>query len=90
MATETLRFDAAQNLKDPDDDAAFDLTDRINVALQAHGSLKAAIERHRATIARDTLALKLDLGSELPKDADGVTSDTLDGNELRLSVARAG
>ena len=69
-------------------EAGFVLTDRINVAVQAHGPLKAAIDTHRATIARDTLALKLDLGSELPKDADGITSDTLDGNEVRLSVAR--
>ena len=69
-------------------DAGFVLTDRIKVALQSHGALKAAIETHRATIERDTLAVHLDLGSELPKDADGITSDVLDGNAVRLSVAR--
>ncbi len=70
-------------------EADFQLTDRISVAIQAHGPLKAAIEAHRTTIQGDTLATHLDTESELPKDADGVTADTLDGYDLRLTVARA-
>ncbi len=69
-------------------DADFNLTDRISVAIQAHGALRHAIQTHRATIQSDTLALKLDVDSELPKDADGIVEDQLDGNDIRLSVAR--
>ncbi len=70
-------------------DANFNLTDRISVAIQAHGALRSAIQAHRSTIQSDTLAVHLAVDSELPKDADGVTADTLDGNDLRLTVARA-
>ncbi len=69
-------------------EANFNLTDRISVAIQAHGALRHAIQTHRATIQSDTLALHLDVDGELPKDAAGITADTLDGNELRLIVAR--
>jgi isoleucyl-tRNA synthetase len=48
-------------------DANFQLTDRIAVALQVHGALKAAIVKHGETIKRDTLALHLDVDAELPK-----------------------
>lgn len=68
-------------------DANFQLTDRIAVALQVHGALKAAIVKHGETIKRDTLALHLDVDAELPKDAEGVASDTLDGADLRQTVA---
>ncbi len=69
-------------------EANFNLTDRISVAIQAHGALRHAIQRHSTTIQSDTLALRLDVDGELPKDAAGITADTLDGNELRLTVAR--
>ncbi|HEX4768117.1 MAG TPA: isoleucine--tRNA ligase [Lichenihabitans sp.] len=69
-------------------EAAFELTDRISVAIQAHGALRHAIQTHRATIQSDTLALRLEVDSELPKDAAGVAADTLDGNDIRLAVAR--
>ena len=69
-------------------DANFQLTDKIAVALQVHGALKAAILKHGETIKRDTLALHLDADAELPKDAEGVASDKLDGADLRLTVAR--
>lgn len=68
--------------------AQFDLTDRISVAMQAHGALRAAIMTHRDTIQRDTLALHLDVDSELPKDGEGVVIDSLDGNDLRFALAR--
>jgi isoleucyl-tRNA synthetase len=66
----------------------FNLTDRISVAIQAHGPLRAAIQLHRDVIQRDTLAIRLDLDSELPKDANDVTKETIDGNDIRLIVAR--
>ena len=70
-------------------DADFNLTDRISVAIQAHGPLRHAIQTHRSTIQSDTLALRLDVDSELPNDTNGIVEDSLDGNDIRLSVALA-
>ena len=67
--------------------AGLNLTDRISVAIQAHGPLRAAIQQHRGTIQNETLAIRLDLDSELPKDADDVVKGALDGNDIRLTIA---
>ena len=68
-------------------EAGLNLTDQISVAIQAHGPLRAAIQQHRGTIQNETLAIRLDLGSELPKDADDVVKGALDGNDIRLTIA---
>jgi isoleucyl-tRNA synthetase len=66
----------------------FNLVDRINVAIEAHGQLKAALQCHRRTIMEETLAQKLSLDAELPKDSDDVAFEELDGEPLRFTIAR--
>ncbi|GGF78793.1 isoleucine--tRNA ligase [Azorhizobium oxalatiphilum] len=68
-------------------DADLEVTARIHVSAQVHGALKAALETHRETIQRDTLTANLDLSVEFAKDAEGITSDTLDGEDIRLVIA---
>jgi isoleucyl-tRNA synthetase len=66
----------------------FDLTDRIRIAVQAHGPLHSALQAHREYIQRETLAVRMDFDAELPKDGDGVFGDMLDGEKLSLAISR--
>ncbi len=45
---------------------------------------------HAGYIQEQTLATKLDFDAEFSKDDDGVVEDTLEGQEIRLSVSRRG
>jgi isoleucyl-tRNA synthetase len=63
------------------------LTDRIRLSVQCHGALRRALETHAPYISAQTLATHLDLDAEL-QDADNVTKDTLDGQEIRLSISK--
>jgi isoleucyl-tRNA synthetase len=74
--------------------AGLNLTDRISVAIQAHGPLRAAIQQHSNTILNETLAIHLDIDSELPsarltKDETRILSWSFDGT-LRLWDAATG
>jgi isoleucyl-tRNA synthetase len=69
--------------------AKFNLIDRINVAVEAHGPLKLAIEQHKSYIMEETLATCLTLDAELPKDDGDVVFDQLDGQSLRFTISRS-
>lgn len=68
--------------------AKFDLVDRINVGVEAHGPLKAALEQHKTYIMGETLATDLTLDAELPKDDSDVVFDELDGHPVRFTISR--
>jgi isoleucyl-tRNA synthetase len=80
--------DAVRLIQNARKQAGFELTDRIHVAVQAHSGLRQALLTHAGYIQEQTLATKLDLDAEFSKDDDGVVEDTLEGQEIRLSVSR--
>ncbi|MCJ8510635.1 isoleucine--tRNA ligase [Rhizobium lemnae] len=69
-------------------EANFDLVDRIQVAIQAHGVLRDALYAHQQVIQEGTLATVIGFDSELAKDAEGVVEDMLDGHKIRIAIAR--
>ena len=82
--------DAVRLIQNARKQAGFELTDRIHVAVQAHSGLRQALMNHAGYIQEQTLATKLDFDAEFSKDDDGVVEDTLEGQEIRLSVSRRG
>jgi isoleucyl-tRNA synthetase len=64
------------------------LTDRISAKIQTHGLLKAAIHMHRDVISNDTLAAQLELEDEIQHDTPSVVVDSVDGQEIRLSISK--
>jgi isoleucyl-tRNA synthetase len=69
-------------------DSKFELTDRINIAVETEGALRSALQQHGDYIRGETLAIRMDLDTTLPRNAPGVVSEVLDGHEIRLTVAR--
>jgi isoleucyl-tRNA synthetase len=65
-------------------DAGFEVSDRIVLRLDGDSALLDAARTHQEYLAGETLAVKVDYGSE-----DGAEPVKIDGRELRVSVERA-
>jgi isoleucyl-tRNA synthetase len=68
--------------------ARLEMTDRIRLALQVHGPLRAALITHGSYILQQVLATEIDYDADLPKDGEGVVIEVLEEQEVRLAISR--
>jgi isoleucyl-tRNA synthetase len=71
-------------------EAGLEITDRIDLAIAGPEPIQAAADQHRDFIARETLALSLDIGKELAEDEIEHMRDVeLDGSAAHIGLRPA-
>ncbi|MDP9271243.1 MAG: DUF5915 domain-containing protein, partial [Chloroflexota bacterium] len=90
LEAEGLARELAHRLQGLRRAAGYEISDRIEVAIGTSGTLAARLEPHRAWLADELLATRLELGPEANLDrADRTEEAELDGAPLRLALRRA-
>jgi isoleucyl-tRNA synthetase len=84
LAAEGLARDVVRVVQQARREAGLDVSDRVTVTVDAGPGVVAAVEAHRDFVAAETLATGLTFGA-----ADGFTGEAGDGEEVRVTVARA-
>ena len=90
LANEGLARELAHRLQGLRRGAGFAINDRIAVAIGVPAELAERLEPHRAWLADELLATRLDIGPEAAlASADRTEVAQIDGLEVRLAVNRA-
>jgi isoleucyl-tRNA synthetase len=84
LAAEGLARDVVRVVQQARREAGLDVSDRITLAVDASPEVVSAVEAHRDFVAAETLAQALAFGP-----ADGFVGEAGDGEEVRVTVARA-
>jgi len=89
LAAEGLAREVAHRLQGLRRAAGYEISDRIEVAIGASEEFGSRLEPHRAWLADELLATRVELGpgATMP-DADRSEEAQLDGTEVRLAVRR--
>jgi isoleucyl-tRNA synthetase len=91
LAAEGLAREVAHRLQNLRKAAGLEISDRIEVAIQAEEELAGRLEPHRSWLADETLATSLVIGPDAELGGAAATDDTaVDGAELRLMLRRTG
>jgi isoleucyl-tRNA synthetase len=90
LEAEGLARELAQRLQGLRRAAGYEISDRIEVAIGAPEELASRLEPHRAWLADELLATRLELGPGATLDgADRTEEAQLDGTAVRLALRRA-
>src|SRR5690606_20662106 len=89
LIEEGIARDVVRGVQQARKEAGLHVSDRIRLSLVAPPAWHGAIERHRAWIAEQTLALDLALVEALPPDAPARHEATFGEHSLVIGVARA-
>ncbi len=87
LVREGLAREFVRRVQDLRKQADLDIADRIKVYYQATPGLREAVEAFREYIMNETLAVEL-LDQDLPHGLTA-TTDTFDGEEVKVALARA-
>ncbi|GAA5184998.1 isoleucine--tRNA ligase [Rugosimonospora acidiphila] len=86
LYTEGLARDVVRAVQQARREAGLDVTDRIRARIEAGPEVALAVDRHRDFVARETLAVSLELAAA---GDDAFAGEAGDGEPVRVSVARA-
>ena len=84
LRAEGIARDLIRAINDQRKELDFDIADRIRVRITATGRVEAAAHRHRDSIAREVLAVELDVH---PGPVDNPTLE-IDGDPVGLEIVR--
>ncbi|GAB1690029.1 isoleucine--tRNA ligase [Krasilnikovia sp. M28-CT-15] len=87
LAAEGLARDVIRVVQQARRDADLDVSDRISLTVAAAAEVEAAVDRHRAFVADETLATSLSFGVLDP--SAGFTGEVGDGEQVTVAVVRA-
>ncbi len=88
LRREGLAREVVRVVQDARKAAGLDVSDRIELTLQAEGEVAAAVEEHRVYLASETLAVSAELGP--PSDGAHVTEASVEGALMVVGLRRAG
>ncbi len=88
LVAEGLAREFVRRAQDLRKTANLDVTDRIELYVEASAALKSAIEKHEEYIKAETLTTKLSFASA-PEGAF-TTEDEFDGEKVKIGLAKAG
>jgi isoleucyl-tRNA synthetase len=83
---EGIARDLVRALNDLRKATGFDIADRVRVRIGARGRVEAAAHAHRDRIAREVLAVELEIAA--PHAADGASTVEIDGDVVQVELSR--
>jgi isoleucyl-tRNA synthetase len=89
LEAEGLARDLVRQIQQARRDAGLAVSDRIALTLGLPPRIEAAARDHQALIAGETLATSVTYAAHAGGGGDGTASAELDGEPVRISVARA-
>jgi isoleucyl-tRNA synthetase len=86
LAAEGLARDVVRVVQQARREAGLDVADRIRATVQAGPEVSSAVRQHQEFVARETLAVALDLG---PVGDDAFAGEAGEGETVRVALTRA-